>query len=57
MRPRFEAGSRRHRGGAARWDHRFDDLYGGRHDELMLAQLLFVLSYIEILGKEGPILR
>ena len=40
--------------GAARWGHHSDDLHGGRHDEMMLARLLLVLSYV--LGKEESIL-
>ncbi len=41
---------------AARWGLSSDDLHGDRHDELMLAQLLFVLSYILILSKEASTL-
>ena len=40
--------------GAARWGHHSDDLHGGRHDEMMLARLLLVLSYV--LNKEESIL-
>ncbi len=41
--------------GGRQMGHLSDDLRGGRHDELMLARLLLVRSYI--LSKEGSILR